>query len=127
MPCPFAGLLGNPGEGFHEARFAGVALNDTVATFALAWATSRATGVSLAASTIGWFALAESLHYAFGVKTAVLERLGVPGLDCEPTIKNEADGRNADESNEEEGSEEDTTATSSSQGGQCSEACDGCH
>jgi len=40
MPCPYANILGIPGQGFHATRFAGLAVNDTLATIALALITS---------------------------------------------------------------------------------------
>ena len=73
MPCPYASLLGVPYEGIHATRFAGLALNDVLGTLVLAGLTSATMHVSMGRATLGWFALAEALHYVFGVRTAFLE------------------------------------------------------
>lgn len=81
--CPFAkkndlsGLLGNPYEGFHEARIGNYALNDILGTFALAYASSYVTNTPYWQNLIAWGAIAEASHIAFGVKTQLLIDLGV--------------------------------------------------
>jgi hypothetical protein len=82
MPCPYASALGVPGEGFHAQRLGAYALNDVLGTLALAGATTLATRLDIFRSTLLWFALAEAMHYAFGVHTAFLEALGLVN-DCE--------------------------------------------
>jgi len=77
MPCPYANVLGVPGEGFHSVRFNGFALNDILGTLGLAAATSWIFGVKYNTSILSWFVAAEALHLAFGVHTAFLEALGV--------------------------------------------------
>jgi hypothetical protein len=77
MPCPYATLLGTPREGVHAARFMGDALNDTLITIAAAIMTSYIFNISLVYSLITWFVGGEILHYAFGVQTEVLTRLGI--------------------------------------------------
>ena len=87
MPCPYANLFGIVGQGFHEQRFLGFAFNDIIGTLALAGITSYTTKISFLRSTITWFALAEALHYAFGVRTQFLEQLGIKPI-CDETMKN---------------------------------------
>jgi len=77
MSCPYANILGVPGEGVHAQRFMGLALNDTIATLVAALITSWLFNVSLLYSIIGWFILGEILHYAFGVNTAFLKMIGI--------------------------------------------------
>lgn len=85
MPCPFASALGTPSEGFHSSRIHGFALNDILGTLALAGITSYTAKISFMRSVFVWFALAEVLHYAFGVRTAFLERLGIV-RDCDSPL-----------------------------------------
>jgi len=77
MSCPYANILGVPGEGVHAQRLMGLALNDTIATLVAALITSWLFNVSLLYSIIGWFILGELLHYAFGVNTAFLKMIGI--------------------------------------------------
>jgi hypothetical protein len=77
MSCPYANILGVPGEGVHAQRFMGLALNDTLATIVAALLTSWFFNVSFLYSLFGWFALGELLHYAFGVNTAFLKMIGI--------------------------------------------------
>jgi hypothetical protein len=77
MSCPYANILGIPGEGVHAQRFMGLAVNDTIATVVAALITSWVFNVSLLYSLIGWFIAGEVLHYAFGVNTAFLKMLGI--------------------------------------------------
>ena len=82
MPCPFASALGTPNQGVHAARIGGFALNDILGTIALAGITSYTAKIGFMRSFFAWFALAEVLHYMFGVHTAFLERLGIV-RDCD--------------------------------------------
>ena len=77
MSCPYANILGVPGEGVHAQRFMGLALNDTIATIIAALITSWLFNVSFLYSLIGWFIGGEILHYAFGVNTAFLTMIGI--------------------------------------------------
>jgi hypothetical protein len=77
MPCPYANILGVPGEGVHAQRFMGLALNDTIATIIAALITSFVFNVSFLYSLLGWFIGGEILHYAFGVNTAFLTMIGI--------------------------------------------------
>jgi hypothetical protein len=77
MPCPYANILGVPGEGVHAQRFLGLALNDTIATIVVALLTAWIFKISFLYSLIGWFVAGEVLHYAFGVNTAFLKMLGI--------------------------------------------------
>ena len=82
MPCPYASALGVPGEGFHEARMGGFAFNDVIGTVALAGMTTHFTGYDFKKSLLGWFVVAEAMHYAFGVDTAFLKMVGVTPRTC---------------------------------------------
>lgn len=77
MPCPYAFVLGIPGQGVHAARIGGYARNDIIATIVVAIITSYAWRISFFTSLVGWFILGEVLHYAFGTQTAVLTSLGI--------------------------------------------------
>ena len=77
MPCPYANILGIPGQGVHARRIFGLALNDILATIVLAFLTTFFVRVSFAESLIGWLILGEVLHYVFGTKTAFLKMIGL--------------------------------------------------
>ena len=77
MPCPYANILGVPGQGVHAQRIFGLALNDILATIVLAFLTTFFVRVSFAESLIGWLVLGEVLHYMFGTKTAFLKMIGL--------------------------------------------------
>ena len=85
MPCPYANILGVPGEGVHATRFLGMALNDWLMTIALAILIAWIFQVNVAYSLVGLFVGGEVLHYIFGVKTAFLEMIGLEPR-CYPTI-----------------------------------------
>ena len=84
MPCPYATLLGKRAEGVHSTRFAGFALNDTIATIVVAVMTSYIFKVGFMYSLLGWFIAAEVLHILFGVDTAFLEMIGIK--PCNTTV-----------------------------------------
>ena len=77
MPCPYANLLGVPGQGIHEKRIFGFALNDTLMTIAGALLFSFLLNISFIKTLVGLFVLGEVLHYAFGTQTAFLTFIGV--------------------------------------------------
>lgn len=61
----------------HAARFMGFALNDTLMTIAVAIMTSYIFNIPIIYSLIAWFVGGEILHYAFGVQSEALTRLGI--------------------------------------------------
>jgi hypothetical protein len=77
MMCPFADILGIPEKGFHEARIGDFALNDTIGTIGLAVVTSVVFDIEWKKSLVYWFVGGEILHYAFGVETAFIKKLGI--------------------------------------------------
>jgi hypothetical protein len=84
MTCPFnckqnnlSSLLGEPKQGFHEARIGNYALNDILGTMALAAASSYATNTPYWQNLLGWFVVAEASHVAFGVKTQFIQDMGI--------------------------------------------------
>ena len=77
MSCPYANILGVPGEGVHAQRFMGLALNDMIATVVAALLTSWIFNCSIVYSLVLWFIAGEVLHYAFGVNTAFLQMIGI--------------------------------------------------
>lgn len=77
MPCPYAHVLGVPGQGVHAPRFLGLALNDILATIALAFVTSLLGGWPFWPVLIIWFLIGEVLHYIFGTQTAFLTMIGL--------------------------------------------------
>jgi hypothetical protein len=77
MSCPYANVLGTPGEGVHAQRFLGLALNDMIATLVVALLTKWFFDIPLLYSILGWFVAGEVLHYAFGVDSAFLKMIGI--------------------------------------------------
>ena len=77
MSCPYANSLGIPGQGVHATRFMGLALYDLLGTLGLAILTYFVLKINIVYSFLGWFLLAEILHYAFGVDTAFLRLIGM--------------------------------------------------
>jgi hypothetical protein len=81
MSCPYANILGVPGEGVHAQRFMGLALNDTIATIIAAILTTLIFKIHIVYSLLGWFIGGELLHYAFGVNTAFLRMISITACD----------------------------------------------
>ena len=77
MSCPYAHALGVPGQGFHARRMFGFALYDILGTIGLAVITTMIFRIHILSSLLLWFVLGEVLHYAFGTRTAFLERIGI--------------------------------------------------
>ena len=77
MPCPYAHVLGVPGQGVHAKRIFGYAQNDIIATIVLAIITSLLLNTNLLETLVVWFIVGEVLHYAFGTQTAFLTTIGV--------------------------------------------------
>ena len=75
--CPYAFVLGIPGQGVHASRVLGFSLNDILATIIVAIITSYLFNISFIKSLLYWFILGEVLHYIFGVQTEFLSRLGI--------------------------------------------------
>jgi hypothetical protein len=76
MPCPYANVLGVPGEGVHAARIFGIAQNDLIMTIIAAIITAYALNISFLLSFTTWFVAGEVLHYLFGTNTAFLKMIG---------------------------------------------------
>ena len=62
-------IFGRPYEGFHEARLAGFARNDTLGTIGIAYVISTYTGWKILPTMVGTFAFGEACHLYFGVDT----------------------------------------------------------
>jgi pheromone shutdown protein TraB len=77
MPCPYANLLGVPGQGVHATRIFGFALVDTLLTILLAISTAWLTNTSIIGNFVFWFVVGEVLHYAAGTQTAFLTMIGI--------------------------------------------------
>lgn len=77
MSCPYANLLGIPGQGIHAARVFGLARNDILGTIFIASISSYLFNISFLYSILFWFILGEVLHYAFGTQTAFLTAIGL--------------------------------------------------
>jgi len=67
--------FGEPKKGFHATRIFGFALYDILGTIGLALIFSYFTGISIWYSLLGWFVVAELLHWYFGVQTEFLRIL----------------------------------------------------
>jgi hypothetical protein len=76
MSCPYANVLGVPGEGVHAARIFGIAQNDLIMTIIAAIITAYALNISFLFSFTTWFVAGEVLHYLFGTNTAFLKMIG---------------------------------------------------
>ena len=77
MSCPYAHILGVPGQGVHARRVFGLALNDMLATIVAAGITSYFLKMSFLFVLLLWFLAGEVLHYLFGTQTAFLTMLGI--------------------------------------------------
>ena len=77
MSCPYSTALGIRGQGVHSSRILGFALNDILATIAMALITSYILKISFLYSLLVWFLLGEVLHILYGVDTAFLELFGL--------------------------------------------------
>jgi len=77
MPCPYAGILGEPGKGVHERRIFGMSLNDWLMTIVAAYLTGLYFDVNFFLSLIVWFVVGEILHYVLGAQTAFLKMIGL--------------------------------------------------
>ena len=77
MSCPYANILGVPGQGVHATRIFGIAFVDTFLTLLLALFTAYLTGTSILLNFIFWFIVGEILHYAAGTQTAFLTMVGI--------------------------------------------------
>ena len=77
MPCPFAHVLGVPGEGVHAKRIFGLSFNDIIATIVVAIITTYIMKIAIWKTLLFWFILGEVLHYAFGTDTAFLKMIGL--------------------------------------------------
>lgn len=84
MVCPYAHVLGIPGQGVHAARIGGYARNDILGTIGLAILTSFFTNTSFLKNLVVWFILGEVLHIAFGTQTAFLTTLGIKACYVDP-------------------------------------------
>jgi hypothetical protein len=77
MACPYANILGKPGEGVHAHRIFGLSSVDIALTIVAAAITSWLYSVPFLYSFLGWFVIGEVLHSMFGVKTAFLKMIGI--------------------------------------------------
>ena len=75
--CPYANLLGVPGQGVHSTRIGGIALVDTVATIVGAVLFAYLFNIAIWKSVVFWFVAGEVLHYLFGTQTAFLTMIGL--------------------------------------------------
>jgi len=77
MACPYSTILGVPKQGVHASRIGPYALNDSLATIALALFLAWVFNTSFFPTLVVIFVLGEVLHYVFGVQTAFLTTLGI--------------------------------------------------
>jgi len=82
MLCPYANLLGVPGEGVHSTRIFGLSFVDIFLTILLALLTAYLTKTSILANFVFWFIIGEVLHYIAGTQTAFLILVGLNPM-CE--------------------------------------------
>jgi hypothetical protein len=77
MPCPYANVLGTPGQGVHATRIFGLAFADIFLTILLSITTAWATKTSFVGNLLFWFIAGEVLHYVAGTQTAFLTMAGI--------------------------------------------------
>lgn len=76
--CQYKNAFGEPLKGFHSRRLFGIALNDLLGTFALAFFTWLLIGQQpYYIHFLVWFFLAIFLHYIFCVETAINKSLNL--------------------------------------------------
>ena len=80
MPCPYANIFGEPGQGIHSTRILGMAVIDWLATVIIAILISWIFRTNLTYTLLVLFVVGELLHYFLGVNTAVLKMSGVRPL-----------------------------------------------
>jgi hypothetical protein len=86
MACPYANVLGIPGQGIHSYRIFGLAAVDIALTIVAAAITSWIYSVPFLYSFASWFIIGEVLHSMFGVKTAFLKMIGLePSCTASPS------------------------------------------
>jgi hypothetical protein len=73
MACQYKNSLGVPGEGFHSARFMGLAVGDTVGTVILALIVARIFDFKFGPTLLFLFILGEILHWYFCVDSTVMK------------------------------------------------------
>jgi hypothetical protein len=69
MSCPYANILGKPGEGVHSIRIFNVAVFDTLLTVLLAYLTKGPYNFWVV--LLFWFVLGIIIHKIFCVKTTI--------------------------------------------------------
>lgn len=79
--CQYRDVLGVPGKGFHGRRInlfgTSYALWDIVGTFALAYLSYRAFGLSFPAAVLLWFGMGVLMHWLFCVNTPLNRNIGI--------------------------------------------------
>jgi hypothetical protein len=75
MLCQYKNSLGIPGQGFHQQRFLGIALYDTLATIIAAWLIAKYMKWNVGRTIIFAFVLGIFMHWFFCVDTAVMRVL----------------------------------------------------
>jgi len=68
-------IFGKPFEGIHKYRLGHVAIVDLLMTFVLAYVTTLATDIPLNLTIVFWILFAILIHFAFGVRTEVINYL----------------------------------------------------
>jgi hypothetical protein len=81
MSCPYANLLGVPGEGVHSTRIFELSFVDIFLTLLLALFTAYITKTYILTNLLFWFTVGEILHYIAGTQTAFLTMVGIH-IDC---------------------------------------------
>lgn len=81
MSCPYANIFGKAKTGVHSIRLFDFAVVDTLLTVLAAYLTAQAFHIDFLLSFSIWFITGEVLHYIFGVRSAFLEKIGLPP-DC---------------------------------------------
>ena len=78
MSCPYANIFGKAKTGVHSIRLFDFAVIDTLLTVLAAYLTAQSFHIDFLLSFSIWFITGEVLHYIFGVRTAFLEKIGLP-------------------------------------------------
>ena len=77
MLCQYKNSLGKPGQGFHQQRFLGIALYDTLATIVAAWLIAKYMKWNVWRTIIYAFVLGVFMHWLFCVDTALMRQFSL--------------------------------------------------
>jgi len=75
--CQYKNSLGKPGQGFHQQRFLGIALYDTLATIVAAYFIAKYMKWNVWRTIFYAFVFGEFMHWLFCVDTALIRQFSI--------------------------------------------------